>query len=135
MQRVLLLAIRGKCAEILQWKVREKIAGTEYPKNYRTGVKDEVIRNSTDSNGIVRDVFGNPIDPKTATIEHKRSVVDHWNNEGYNQTAKQRADFYNDTSNMGLMTRKDASRQGGGTKDRYRQDTGPNYKPEEKEAE
>ena len=40
---------------------------------------------------------------------------------------KERADFYNDTDNMSLLSRSENSRGGGAMTETYTQNTGPNY--------
>jgi hypothetical protein len=64
------------------------------------------------------------------TIEHVNSVVNHWNEVGYNSTRSVRVDFYNDTSNMAIRLRGPNSSDGGlmsSSGIRYRQDVGYDY--------
>ena len=66
--------------------------------------------------------------PKDVTIEHKRPVVDHWNEEGRNQTPEQRTEWYNDTDNLSVKSRSRNSSDGAKLGRTYRQDTGPDYR-------
>lgn len=109
---------------------------SEYPSGYRSGVVDDVIKKNTIKSGPnagkVRTMDGDivePTDPRL-TIEHKKPVVEHWNETGHNSTRAVRNDFYNDKSNMGLRLRGPNSSDGGKMSAsglHYRQDVGPNY--------
>jgi uncharacterized Zn-binding protein involved in type VI secretion len=109
---------------------------TQYPKDYRAGVVDEVLDAHTIQSGPhagkIRTGDGEIVaraDPRI-TIEHNRAVVDHWNEVGYNSSRSVRNDFYNDTSNMSIRLKGANSSDGGRMSSqgiRYRQDTGPNY--------
>jgi hypothetical protein len=109
---------------------------SQYPGNYRAGVRDAVLDANTETEGpnaglvrTVNDEYVARDDPRI-TIEHNSPVVEHWNSTGYNSSQAVRNDWYNDTSNMSIMLKADASAQGGRMVQqgiRYRQDIGPNY--------
>jgi len=109
---------------------------SEYPSGYRSGVKNQVLKNNTIKNGPnagkIRTVDGDIVarnDPRL-TIEHNKPVVEHWNETGYNSTRSVRNDFYNDTSNMSPRLSSPNSSDGGRMSAqgiRYRQDIGTNY--------
>ena len=61
--------------------------------------------------------------------EYKRPVVEHWNEEGYNETAAERNAWYNDPDNLTVKSRIANSSEGVKLNQTYRQDTGPNYQP------
>jgi RHS repeat-associated protein len=62
------------------------------------------------------------------TYDHDPSVVQHWNDEGYDQTAAQREAWYNKTDDMQPMTRAENSSKGAKEKLQYSDKApGPNY--------
>ena len=107
-------------------KKQRKNRKNQYPSGYRAGIVDSVVKKNT-INGVIYDKFGNPIARKDVTIEHNKPVVQHWNEGGNNMSRAERADFYNDTSNMSILTKADNSSGGGLMNDVYTQTTGPNY--------
>lgn len=101
---------------------------TEYPHGNKKKTRDEVIQKNTDKNGDVIDPNTGEVIPKDqVTIEHKKPVVEHWNEEGFNQSKQQRTDWYNDTSNLTVKSKSLNSSEGAKLGQTYRQDTGPNY--------
>jgi hypothetical protein len=109
---------------------RRRDRDSEYPKSYRKGVREKVFDAYRDEQGRLQDEMGEIVPEDEATLDHKKPVVDHWNEEGHNhnQTAEQRADFYNDIDNLAPKTHSKNSRDGAKLRKRYRQDVGPNYK-------
>jgi len=62
----------------------------------------------------------------TATIEHIKPVVWHWNNYGHNQKKGDRRDWYYDFSNLEIICQScNSSKSGSGQT--YQIGTGPNY--------
>jgi RHS repeat-associated protein len=101
---------------------------TEYPSDFRAGVRDEVIQRNTNEQGEIIDPETGEVIPRDqVSIEHQRPVVDHWNEEGYNQSRPERADWYNDTDNLTVMSKSRNSSEGARLGRTYRQDTGPDY--------
>ena len=109
---------------------------SQYPSDYRAGVKEKVLDDNTILNGpdagkiltVDRDVVHRS-DPRI-TIEHNKPLVEHWNEQGYNSTRVVRNDFYNDVGNMSIRLRSANSSDGGRMSVegmRYRQDVGPDY--------
>ncbi|MFJ4783211.1 DUF6531 domain-containing protein [Streptomyces sp. NPDC088794] len=120
---------------------------SEYPHQYETSTHEDMVTRFTDegraAGGWPLDEHGNriprdqltwrnnageviPADSATLTYDHNPRVVEHWNETGYNTNYAERADWYNDTTDMEPMTRADNGRDGQRAP-RYRQDTGPNY--------
>jgi hypothetical protein len=97
----------------------------------RAGVRDQVIARHTDENGdIIDPETGEVIPPDEVTIDHVTPVVEHWNEQGYNQARSERNDWYNDPSN--LRPRRAGPNFSDGAKlgasgETFRQDPGPNY--------
>ena len=61
-----------------------------------------------------------------ATIEHNTPVATHWNNNGHDQTQLQRANWYNDTTNLSILCGPCNSSLGSGGVT-YNSDVGPNF--------
>lgn len=102
----------------------------QYPHGNTKTVRDQVIAKHTDAKGNVIDPETGQIIPKDqVTIEHKRSVVDHWNKEGYNQTQAERNAWFNDPDNLSVKPKSANSSEGATVGQTYRQDVGPDYKP------
>lgn len=122
---------------------------SEYPSNYRADTHEYMVTNFTDE-GIAaggwplrpgtndriprrdltwRDSAGNQIEFSDLTYDHSPMVVEHWNSIGFNSTRAVRNDFYSETSGMTAMSRSRNSSHGASSGLRYRQDTGPNYRP------
>ncbi|MGF6393746.1 PAAR domain-containing protein [Pseudomonas plecoglossicida] len=109
---------------------------TEYPSDYRAGVRERVLDANTIKKGRnagkVMTKEGERVsrhDPRL-TIEHNKPVVEHWNERGYNSSRVERNDFFNDVSNMSLRLRSVNSADGARLRLQgklYRQDLGPNY--------
>ena len=72
-------------------------------------------------------VTGEPIEDGKVTVQHTPSVASHFNKIGYNTSKAERAKFYNDENNLGVTSKENNSREGGESKEVFRQDTGPNY--------
>jgi hypothetical protein len=113
-----------------------RYARGEYPSGYRSGVRDTVLDANTINEGpdagkiLTADGEVVARDNPDLTIDHEPSVVDHWNETGYNSSRAVRNDYYNDTSKMSMRLRSPNSRDGGIMSSqgiRYRQDIGPNY--------
>ena len=104
---------------------------SEYPHDFRSGIRDEVIAKHTDANGDVIDPqTGAVIPPEEVTVEHKNPVAAHWNNVGRFSTREVRNDFYNDKNNLTVMPKaqnsaEGAERQNDGLK--FIQEIGPGY--------
>lgn len=97
----------------------------EYPHGNNKKVRDEVIKNNTDANGNIRDPETNKvIPPEKVTIEHKKPVVEHWNEEGFNQTRKQRREWYNNKDNLTVKEKAANSSEVAKMKKTYRQEAG-----------
>jgi len=110
----------------------------DYPSGYRKGVKAKHEAKAKDETGQIRcqdrgcDVpEGRPLKTGEGTVEHNPSLVQTHNETGYNVDQPTRNDLYNDTTS-GIHCTVCQSRQGGQTKDRYRRDVGPDYKPKPK---
>jgi len=99
---------------------------TEYPSTFRAGIVDKVIKNKTGEDGIIRDKYDKPINKEDVTIEHKKSVSEHWNEEGHNQSRAKRNDWYNELNNLDILSKKQNSSEGA-KKPQFKQETGCNY--------
>lgn len=109
---------------------------SQYPSDYRSGIKDQVLDANTIKEGPhagkILTADGDKVfrtNPRI-TIEHNKAVVEHWNDQGYNSGRAARNDFYNDVDNMSIRLRGPNSSDGakmGNSGIRYRQDTGPDY--------
>ena len=103
---------------------------SEYPHGNSPKVRQEVIKANTNADGQVIDPeTGEVIPDDQVTIEHQKPVVEHWNEEGYNQTPQQRNEWYNDSDNLTVKPKSTNSSEGAKLGQTYRQDTGPDYKP------
>ena len=106
--------------------------GNQYPTSNHKPVKKQVWENATiqkgENKGKVQTVDGKIVDANDPrlTIEHKQSVVEHWNTKGRFQSRRERNDWYNDVDNLGLMLKKDNSASGGKEPDMI-QRTGTGY--------
>ena len=129
---------------------------TEYPKDYWDSTHEHMVRNFTveaadpaqakdaagwpvDSSGnrIPRenltwlDAEGNELDLAAGgglTYDHEPPVVQHWINEGHNQSYAEREAWYNKTDGMTPMTRAENGRKGALEEGRYAHASpGPNY--------
>ncbi len=116
--------------EITESSKKRHSRKSEYPHGNDKNVRKRVLEANTNSQGQVIDPQTGEVIPKSeVTIEHKRAVVDHYNEEGYNQTAKERATWYNDENNLTVKRKKQNSSEGAKMKKTYRQDVGPAYAP------
>jgi RHS repeat-associated protein len=126
---------------------------TEYPHSYWDSTHEAMAQKWTDEGraqgtGAPVDEHGVPIprdqltwrdtngqkvpfykdDYTNLTYDHNPSVVNHWNTEGYDQTAGQREAWYNQTDDMEAMTRAENASKGAKEKLQYSdQAPGPNY--------
>jgi RHS repeat-associated protein len=120
---------------------------TEYPHDYWPSTHDYMVRNFTtqgqaagawpvDSHGVKIprenlswvDGSGNPIPFKDLTYDHNPAVVQHWIDEGYDQSQAQREAWYNKTDGMEAMTRSENSSKGARLGLKYSDKApGPNY--------
>jgi hypothetical protein len=101
---------------------------TDYPHDFRSGVRDEIIKANTNDRGEVIDpATGRAIPRDKATIEHKEKVVEHWNSRGHDETREQRADWFNDKDNLTVKPKEENCREGAQCGQTFRQDTGPKY--------
>jgi hypothetical protein len=74
------------------------------------------------------DANGNSIPFSELTYDHNPAVVQHWVQEGYDQSRAQREAWYNQTDDMEAMTRSENSSRGAQLSERYSdQQPGPNY--------
>lgn len=80
----------------------------------------------------------NVVPYEDVTYEHQQPVVDHWNNgelradgtrgpPGRDSSREDRANFYNNTGNLVVMSKRENSSGGGRIGQTYSQQTGPNY--------
>ncbi|MHB8801041.1 MAG: GH-E family nuclease, partial [Thermoanaerobaculia bacterium] len=106
--------------------------GTEYPHEVDPRVRAEVIRQHTNARGEVIDPqTGAVIPPDQFSIEHKRKVAEHWNDEGHDIGRAERKRWYNDPSNLTVKERSENSSEGARAQNQglgYRQETGSNYR-------
>ncbi|WP_367871237.1 RHS repeat-associated core domain-containing protein [Luteolibacter sp. Populi] len=117
-----------EATEEVQEQVARRARGTEYPHSFRKSSKDKVIAENTDAQGNIIDRETGFVIPRNQlSLEHQRPVVQHWNEEGFNMTKKQRRDWFNDTSNLTVKPKSKNSSEGAKMKDRYRQETGEGY--------
>jgi RHS repeat-associated protein len=120
---------------------------TEYPKNYADATHEHMVKNWTvegqaagkwpvDTSGVKVprenltwfDAQGNIIPKGEVTYDHNPPVVQHWIDEGHNQTAGQREAWYNKTDGMEAMSRSENSSKGAKLKERYSDKAlGPKY--------
>ncbi|GAB2965147.1 DUF6531 domain-containing protein [Amycolatopsis acidiphila] len=120
---------------------------TEYPHGYSDTAHDEMATKWTvegrtqggvpvDSSGVKIprdqltwvDAQGNVVPFDELSYDHNPPVVEHWVNEGYDQTRAQRESWYNNTDDMEAMTRSENSSKGAKLKARYSDKApGPNY--------
>ena len=110
----------------------------DYPTKYRKDVKEKLEEKAKDSSGQIRcqnqdcSVEGGKIlQPGEGTVEHNPPLVNTHNEKGYNTDQETRSDLYNETADS-IHCKECQSRQGGQTKERYRRDVGPDYKPKPK---
>ena len=105
---------------------------SEYPHDFRAGVRDGIIAQNTSPTGDVIDPnTGEVIPPDQVTIEHIMPVAEHWNTIGHNTTKEARTDWYNLESNLTVMPKRQNSAEGAERQNEglvFRQDTGPNYR-------
>jgi hypothetical protein len=83
-----------------------------------------------DEGRIRTDGKGRPI--TNLTYDHDPPMVERYNDHGYDQSREQRADDFNDTSQLTPMPRSENSSKSGGVDENgtprtYRQDQGPNF--------
>ena len=103
--------------------------GDVYPHSFRSTTKQKVLDRFRNSDGdIVNPETGEVIPVDQVTIEHLQSVAEHWNNEGYNQTRKERADWYNNVDNLSVLPRSVNSSRGALNGQTMRQDVGPKFR-------
>ncbi|MGH6655211.1 MAG: RHS repeat-associated core domain-containing protein [Actinocrinis sp.] len=129
---------------------------TEYPKDYWDSTHEHMVRNFTtqaadptqakDAAGWPVDSSGNRIPRENLTwldgdsneldlatgggltYDHEPPVVEHWINEGFDQSYAEREAWYNKTDGMTPMTRVENGRKGALEERRYAdQAPGPNY--------
>lgn len=122
----------------------------QYPSSYRESTHDYMAAHWTREGraaGNVRpvDAHGVPIprenltwlDGRTPpqvipfddlTYDHVPPVVQHWIDEGYDQSRAERTDWYNNTDDMQAMSRSENSSHGARLEERYaQQPPGPNH--------
>ena len=126
---------------------------TEYPHDYDPATHEAMVKKWT-VEGVTQDT-GTPVDehgvaiPRdklnwfdangqpvpfykdgttNLTYDHNPSVVEHWNTEGFDQTAAQREAWYNKTDDMEAMSRSENSSKGAKETYQYSDKApGPNY--------
>ena len=120
---------------------------TEYPGGYRQSTHDEMATKWTlegraqggvpvDARGVKIppdqltwvDARGRKIPYDQLTYDHNPPVVQHWIDEGHNQSRAERNDWYNNTDDMQAMSRSENSSKGAKLTEQYSdQAPGPNY--------
>jgi len=126
---------------------REHSRATEYPHDFRQSTYDHMTTNYTEegiaAGGVPRDPttgeriprdqltwidkYGNPLPHDDFSLEHEYSVAEHWEVEGHDMDRPGRADWYNDTSNLGPMSRRQNSSEGAQSEFGFDQLPGDNY--------
>ncbi len=116
-------------------RAKGSVRKQDYPTRVRKPVKEKLEKNATDSNGQIRcqnkncdSKGGKPLRKGEGTVEHEPELVKTHNEKGYDTDQPTRNDLYNDTAKE-IHCKGCQSKQGGSTKEKYRRDTGPNYKP------
>jgi RHS repeat-associated protein len=107
-----------------------RVRRQNYPHSFPRATRQQVIDANTRDGQVIDPATDKPIDPDNISIEHKRPVVDHWNEEGNNQTREERNQWHNDPENLTVKPNRGPdgnSQQGGRTTQRYDPATGPNY--------
>lgn len=91
-----------------------------YPSSFREKTRKRMAELYGDGRGNYFDPYtGEFIPAEEATFDHIQPVVDHWINEGYNQTREERNDWYNNEDNLRPMRRRENSRRGAEETQRY----------------
>ena len=113
----------------------KSIRANDYPSRVRKGTASRLEDGATGKDGVIRcqsancDVDGGrTLQPGEGTPEHNPSVVEYHNDLGYDSDQKTRNQAYNDTAKE-WHCRECQQKQGGSTKETYRRDVGPNWKP------
>jgi len=127
----------------LKQEYRNKVRTWFYPNSYRSNVNQwKKTRLATleigAPSGHFKDEMTGKFEPinvpglaTNVTIDRiNPGVSRHWNmdNGGHNQKQEQRADFYNETSNMRLVAHKNNSSDGSRNAPAYNPEVGPNFR-------
>jgi len=127
----------------LKQEYRNKVRTWFYPYSYRSNVNQwkktrlATLEIGAPSGHFKYEMTGKfePINVSSlatnVTIDHiNPGVSRHWNmdNGGHNQKQEQRADFYNETSNMRLVAHKNNSSDGSRNAPAYNPEVGPNFR-------
>jgi len=107
-----------------------RIRKQNYPHSVPPATRQKVIDKNKVDGEVIDPATDKPIDPGDISIEHKRPVVDHWNDEGRNQPRVDRVKWHNDPDNLTVKPNAGPggnSQQGGRSTARYDPVTGPNY--------
>lgn len=122
----------------LDSKYSSNVRGRFYPSGYRVNAQSWLedrlkhLENPSNPSQFKDEIAGTWAAKSEATIDHVTPVVTHWNagaagfGPGNDATQKQRADFYNTTSNMQAATRSSNAAKGGSGN--YTPVVGPNFR-------
>jgi RHS repeat-associated protein len=114
------------------------VRNQDYPQRVRTGTTERLEAGARDPGGVIRcqgadcaQPGGRVLQPGQGTPQHVPPLVETHNEAGWNTDQPTRNNLFNDTAEE-LHCIECQKKEGGQTRQTYRRDTGPDYKPKPK---